>query len=91
MSNGDELNDLLEFEQNINALKLEDRVTFVAKQSYTLTAKVDVLREKVDNLSGKVDSFSEVGITKKTVATTGGITAAIIIGIVEGLKTLFGR
>jgi len=82
--NGDELNEQLEFEERIKSMPAEDRVIFIAKQTYYLTTKVDSLNTKLDN-------FSVTGNSKKTSATTGGITAAIMIGIVEGLKALFVR
>ncbi len=77
MPNGDDLNEQLEFEERIKAMTPEDRTVFIAKQVYALTSKVDTL--------------AVGGISKRTSATTGGITAAVIIGIVEGLKTIFSK
>lgn len=77
MPNGDELNDQLEFEERIKAMTPDDRTVFIAKQVYALTNKVECL--------------STGGTTKKASAATSGITAAVIVGAIEGLKALFGR
>jgi len=77
MPNGDELNEQLEFEERIRSMSADDRTIFIAKQVYALTTKVDAL--------------NGVGANRKVVAATSGITAATIIGIVEGLKVIFGR
>jgi len=77
MPNGDELNEQLEFEERIKAMTAEDRAIFIAKQVYALTTKVD--------------NLSITGTSKKAVATTSGITTAVIIGIIEGLKSLFNK
>ena len=87
----DELNEQLEFEERIKTMPPDDRTIFIAQQTYFLTSKVDKINTKVDCLDTKLDNFAISGITKKTSATTGGITAAVIIGIVEGLKAVFGK
>ncbi len=79
-----ELNEQLEFEERIKAMPTDDRSIFTAKQIYMLSNKIDVLNTKLDNFSG-------TGTSKKTVATTSGITTAIVIGIIEGLKGILGK
>ena len=82
--NGDELNEQLEFEERIKAMTPDDRTIFIAKQVYSLS-------EKVSDLDTKLDTFNGGGISKKTSATTGGITAAVIVGVIEGLKAIFTK
>ncbi len=77
MSNGEELNEQLEFEERIKTMTLDDRTVFIAKQVYAL--------------STKVDSLTINGISKKASAASGAITASVVVGIVEGLKALFSR
>jgi len=84
MSNGDELNEQLEFEERIKSMPPDERTIFIAKQTYALTNKFDSLDKKLDNYAG-------MGVSRKTSAATGGITAAVLLGIVEGLKAIFGR
>lgn len=91
MPNGEDLNEQLEFEERIQKMSSDDRTIFIAKQTYALTNKFDGIDRKVTALNTRFDTFNGVGISKKTSATTGGITAAVIIGIVEGLKALFVR
>ena len=91
MPNGGELNEQLEFEERVKAMPADDRIIFIAKQAYALTSKFDSMNKKVDDLDTKLDNFTIIGVSKKTSATTGGITAAVVIGIIEGLKTIFGR
>jgi len=77
MPNGDKLNEQLEFEERIRAMSLDDRTVFIAKQVYALAAKVEHLSTR--------------GITNKASAATSGVTAAIIVGIAEGFRFIFGR
>ena len=72
-----DLNEQLEFEERIKTMSLDDRTVFIAKQVYALTTKVECL--------------SVGGISKKASATSGGITAGIIVGVIEGLKALLGK
>ena len=81
---GDELNEQLEFEERMKALTPDDRTIFIAKQTYALANKVDELGIKFDNCTG-------MGVNKKTVATTSGITSAVIIGIIEAVKLAIGK
>ncbi len=84
MPNGNQLNEQLEFEERVKALSPDERSIFIANQTYTLV-------NKVDNLSVKFDSFNGTGVNKKTIATTSGITSAIIVGIIEGIKLIVGK
>ncbi len=90
MPNGEALNEQLEFEERIKDMSLDDRTIFIAKQTYALTNKFDDIDRKIADLDTKFDSFTiEGGSSKRVSAATGGITAAIIVGIVEGLKSIF--
>ena len=91
MPNGDELNDQLEFEERMKAKPPDDRTIFIAKQIYALTNKFDSIDKKVTELDTKLDNCTGMGINKKTVATTSGITSAIIVGIIEGIKLIIGK
>ena len=91
MPNGDELNEQLEFEERIKAMPPDDRTLFIAKQTYVLSNKVDSIDKMVAGLDTKFDNLSGVGINKKTVATTSGITSAFIVGIIEGIKLIIGK
>lgn len=84
MPNGEALNENLEFIERIKRMPPDERSLEMARLTYSLVEKVDALDTKMDNLSMG-------GISKKASAASGGITAAVIIGIVEGLKTIFGR
>ncbi len=77
MPNGDELNEQLEFEERIKKMSLDDRTIFIAKQTYALM--------------NKFDGFGSSGVNKKTVATTSGITTAVIVGLIEGIKLIIGK
>ena len=77
MPNGDALNEQLEFEERMKSMSPDDRTIFIAKQVYSLT-------NKMDGLTG-------IGVSKKAVATTSGITTAIVIGVVEALKLIVGK
>jgi hypothetical protein len=81
---GDELNEQLEFEERIKAMSPDDRTIFIAKQTYALTSKVDAMDVKLDGINGG-------GTTKKASALSGGITAGVIVGIIEGLKAVFSK
>ena len=89
MPNGEALNEELEFEERMKAKSPDDRTIFIAKQTYALINKFDSMDKKVDALDVKFDSFSVGGVSKKASAASGGITAAIIVGIIEGLKSIF--
>ncbi len=91
MANGEALNEQLEFEERIQKMPPDERTVFIAKQTYALTNKFDSIDKKVTDLDAKFDNFNGIGINKKTVATTSGITTAILIGIVEGLKLIIGK
>ena len=84
MPNGDALNEQLEFMERMKKMSLEERSFEMARLSYTLVTKVEALDSKFN------DCISNKG-SKKMSATTSGITAAVIIGLVEGIKTLLGR
>jgi len=92
MPNGSILNEELEFSERITHMTPDERTIFVAKQTYTLTTKFDNISTKVDALDTKFDEcISGNGANKKTSGVTGGVTAAVIVGIVEGLKAIFQR
>lgn len=91
MPNGDELNEQLEFEERIKAMPPEDRTIFISKQTYALTNKFDNLSKQIANLNTKFDNLNGIGVNKKTVATTSGITSAIIVGLIEGIKLIIGK
>ena len=84
MPNGDALNEQLEFEERIKSMTPDDRIIFVAKQTYALTTRFDILDTKLDNLGVG-------GVGKKTSVVSGGVTAGVIVGIIEGLKAIFAR
>ena len=84
MPNSGDLNEQLEFEERIKSMPSDERTIFIAKQTYALTNKFDAIDKKLDSLTGN-------GINRKAVATTSGITSALIVGIIEGLKTLFTK
>jgi len=89
--NGDELNEQLEFEERMKAMPPDDRTIFIAKQTYALANKFDAMDKKFTDLDTKFDNFNGTGVNKKTVATTSGITSAIIVGIIEGIKLIIGK
>jgi len=73
----DDLNEQLEFEERMKSMSPDDRTIFIAKQVYSLTNKVECL--------------TGIGTSKKVVATTSGITTAIIIGVIEAIKLMIGK
>ncbi len=88
---GEALNEQLEFDERIKAMLPDDRTIFIAKQAYVLTNKLDNMEKKVTALDTKFDNFNGIGVNKKTIATTSGITSAIIVGVIEGIKLILGK
>ncbi len=78
MPNGEQINDRLEFQKRIKDMPLEERTSETALMVYDLSHKFDTL-----SFRGEV--------SRKTVATTSGITSAVIIGIIEGIKLIVGK
>jgi len=73
MANGEAINERLEFQEKMESLPLEKRTTETALMMYDLSLKFD------EAMSDK----------KRVSMATSSITAAIIIGVVEGLKAMF--
>ncbi len=85
---GEELNEQLEFEERIKAMTTEDRAIFIAKQVYALTEKCSSTDAKVDDLRVQLGNING-GTSKKASAATSAITAGVIVGAVEAIKTFF--
>ncbi len=73
MPNGEDLNELLEFEKRIKEMPSEDRSIFIARQTYTLMTKMDGLDKKFDET---------IEYKKKVSAISGGVSGGIIAGII---------
>jgi len=84
MPNGNELNELMEFENHFKEKLPDERLLFIAQQTYYLTNKVDSLNIKFDDcISGNTNN-------KKTSAVSGGISGGIMAGIALLIEYLRG-
>ena len=69
MPNGSELTNQLEFEERIKSIPPEERIIFIAKQTYTLTTKFDSMNKKFTDLDTKLDNITTVSYTHLTLPT----------------------
>jgi len=87
MSNGEAINEQLEFMERIRQMPPDDRSLEMARLTYTLTGKVDGLGKTVAALDTKFDEcITGTGTSKKASALSGGLSGmamAIIIGVIE--------
>lgn len=87
----DDLNEQLEFEERMRSMSPDDRQVFIANQTYALCKQFDNMEQKISDIDTKFDNLNGLGVNRKTIATTSGITSAIIIGLIEGIKLMVGK
>lgn len=77
MSNGDDLNDRLEFKERIKKLPPEDQTAEIAGILFDIKAEMT-------NIMGN-------GYSKKGSVISAATITAVFLGVVEGLKAIFSK